>query len=384
MSDRWARPDDGRQVIEIELVETGSAGGRGRRAADTGPDDAPHRPGRARWIVGAALVIGVGAGAMTLSGNDTTDDTDAAAASDTLFDASQITTPPTLPSLVTVPTVTEPEEATEGIDTDASDAILDEELLDPASVTVPEFPVVAELAPGTAPSGYELLPAAAANVVDERPMRSTVMLDGVQLDGRYRSAVTLVTIVDPIDERYTLTVDGVGSRGEFVVDVAGGTVYRTDSRLEGRWEQFDAARFTEGTGTDDLGELFDAFVTGPITPATLAVSTIETGDELVELDRGVVARPYTVITPITDLVPYGVLLLADIFDDSVADGGAPDMITFTVYVTEGSELALVTARFETRDSAFALEQTFGPPATDVSITLPSLDTLIPNAPQPSP
>lgn len=381
MSDRWARPDDGRQVIEIELVETGSPGGRARSGAPAGGDGPPQRPGRAGWVVGAALAVAVGAGAAVLSG----DDTESATTATTLFDTSQITTPPTLPSLVTVPPATIAVEATAtATETDPSGATLDEELLDPASVTVPVFPVLAELDPGTAPGGYELLPAAAANVVDERPMRSTVTLDGVQLDGRYRSAVTLVTTVDPVDERYTLTVDGVGSRGEFVVDVATGTVYRTDSRLEGRWEQFDADRFTEGTGTDDLGELFDAFVTGPITPGTLAASTIETGDELVELDRGVVARPYTVITPITALVPYGVLLLADVFDESVADGRVPDTITFTVYVTEGSELALVTARFETQDTAFSLEQTFGPPAADVTITLPSIDTLIPNAPQPSP
>jgi hypothetical protein len=332
-------------------------------------------------VVGAALAVAVGAGAAVLSG----DDTESATTATTLFDASQITTPPTLPSLVTVPPATTPEEAiaTE-TETDPSGAALDEELLDPASVTVPTFPVLAGLDPENSPGRFELLSSAAANVVGEQPMRSTVTLDGVQLDGRYRSAVTLVTIVDPVAARYTLTVDGVGSRGEFVVDVATGTVYRTDSRLEGRWEQFDAARFTEGTGTDDLGELFDAFVTGPITPATLAASTIETGDELVELDRGVVARPYTVTTPITALVPYGVLLLADIFDESVAEGRVPDTITFTVYVTEGSELALVTARFETQDTAFALEQTFGPPATDVTITLPTADTLIPNAPQTSP
>jgi hypothetical protein len=322
-------------------------------------------------VVGAALAVAVGAGAAVLSG----DDTESATTATTLFDTSQITTPPTLPSLVTVPPVTEPAEARKA-QTDPSGAALDEELLDPASVTVPVFPVVAELDPGTTPGGYELLPAAAANVVDERPLRSTVTLDGVQLDGRYRSTVTLVTVVDPVAARYTLTVDGVGSRGEFVVDVATGTVYRTDSRLEGRWEQFDAARFTEGTGTDDLGELFDAFVTGPITPATLAVSTIETGVELVQLDRGVVARPYTVTTPITELVPYGVLLLADIFDESVADGRAPDTITFTVYVTEVSELALVTARFETQDTAFALEQTFGSPDGPVAIELPPPDMLI--------
>ncbi len=313
------------------------------------------------------------------------DDTESATTATTLFDTSQITTPPTLPSLVTVPPATfADEEIATATETDPSGAAFDEELLDPASVTVPEFPVVADLDPGTTPGSFELLPAAAANAIGEEPMRSTATLDGVQLDGRYRSAVTLVTVVDPVTARYTLTVDGVGSRGEFVVDVATGTVYRTDSRLEGRWEQFDAARFTEGTGTDDLGELFDAFVTGPLTPRTITASAIETTDELVELDRGVVARPYTIITPITELVPYGVLLLADVFDESVADGRAPDTITFTVYVTEGSELALVTARFETQDTAFVLEQTFGPPASDVSIIIPSLDALIPSAPQPSP
>lgn len=381
MTDSWARPADGREFVEIELVETRSPGGRARSGAPAGGDGPPQRAGRAGWVVGAALAVAVGAGAAVLSG----DDTESATTATTLFDTSQITTPPTLPSLVTVPTATIADVATAtATDTDASGATPDEELLDPASVTVPTFPVLADLDPERSPGNFELLPAAAANVVGERPMRSTVTLDGVQLDGRYRRAVSLVTIVDPAAERYTLTVDGVGSQGEFVVDVATGTVYRTDSRLDGRWEQFDAGRFTEGTGTDDLGELFDAFVTGPVTPATLAASTIETGDELVELDRGVVARPFTVTTPVTALVPYGVLLLADVFDESVADGRAPDTITFTVYVTEVSELALVTARFETQDTAFALEQTFGPPATDVSITLPSPDTLIPNAPQPSP
>lgn len=377
MTDPWARPAEGREYVEIQLTDVDGDVVGGCRA-----DDRPRDPGsrRRRWApaIGVAAVV---AGVVTVAAVSTGDDESTSSTASTLLDTSLIPTPPTLPSLVTVPPATIADDATE---TDPSGAALDEELLDPASVTVPTFPVFADLDPGTVPGGYELLPAAAANVVGEQPMRSTVTLDGVQLDGRYRSAVTLVTIVDPVDERYTLTVDSVGSQGEFVVDVATGSVYRTDSRLEGRWEQFDAARFTEGTGTDDLGELFDAFVTGPITPATLAVSTIETGDELVELDRGVVARPYTVITPITELVPYGVLLLADVFDESVADGRAPDAITFTVYVTEVSELALVTARFETQDTAFALEQTFGPPATDVSITLPSPDTLIPNAPQPSP
>jgi hypothetical protein len=382
VNDPWARPADGREYVEIELVETGSPGGRDRSGAPTGGDDPPPRPGRAGWVVGAALAIAVGGGAAVLSG----DDTESATTATTMFDTSQVTTPPTLPNLVTVPPATLPMEPAPATDdaggAETSDG--DRAWLDPASVTVPEFAVIPDVGP-PAVGAFELLPAVALNAVGDLPKRTTVLLDGVQLDGLYSSAARLVVESDPASERDSLTVEwGVGAPAEFVVDRASDAVYRTDARLEGRWERFTSAQFTDGTGAADLGDLFDTFVTGPISPRTLAASTITTTDELVELEAGILARAYTVITPIEALVPYGVLLLANVYDDSVTAGRAPREITFIVYVTEGSELALVTARFEANATAFALQQTFGPPPSGLTIALPPLDVMIPEVPQPSP
>lgn len=398
MTDPWARPSgagDGadRHVVEIELDQAPSPRPRrtGERAGGA-PVPGGRRGRRARWAVPVVLLGGAGL-AMTIVGGGAGDD--AAAPASTTLDPARITTPPTLPDLVTVPDASPPTTAptsdrvpgrgtNPGVDSPDL-TFPDEAPFDPTTATLPAFDEVLVTDPDDlAAYDLDLAAAAAGNTTGTTPLRTRVSLEGIQLGGLYRSTAEAFVTSDPERSRDSIDLAwNVGAPARFVTDRVTDTVYRTDESLEGRWEELPGERFINGTGADTLGALIDEMLTGPITARTLAAADVEAADTLVVLDTGQVARPFTVTVPIQALRPYGILLFAQIADETVADGTAPDSITFTAYVS-GARLALVTTRFETDDTVFVLQLSSEPAVDGDAIELPEREMIVSRSPQPGP
>ena len=140
----------------------------------------------------------------------------------------------------------------------------------------------------------------------------------------------------------------------------------------------------EGSGTESLNELFDAFVVGPITPAALEHATITPSPGLMRIMGGGYARRFDVDVPIAYLRPYGALLFADVTEATVESESVPDSITFQVYVTAEQHLALVTSNFTVGPQSFVLSQFFDQRPANVRIELPTSVTAeeqpVPTAP----
>lgn len=381
---RTTTPGD---VIEVELVEvTAAASARRRPRTPTGGSPLPP-PRRGRWIAGGVLLVAAAGTTVALTAGD---DNPSASPAVTSLDPSGITTPPTLGELVTIPPATLPGSAgTPGRGSipgyDAPDATFAGDApFDPTTITLPDFAPVPDVDPATL-ADYDLLAAAAANAATDTPVRTTLTLDGVEVDGLFSSTADVTATNDPAAGRDELIVDrGTSGVVRFVADRLGGALYRELDAQAGRWGAVPPDRFIEGTGATSLDELFDAFATGPITPATLAVADIEAGDGLVRIDGGVPAREYTIRVPVDALRPYGLLLVANVSEDTVADGDVPPEIEFHAYVSERSRLALVTSTFDADGTRFLLQQFFDRRPASVIIDLPTPEQLTPATTAPAP
>jgi hypothetical protein len=293
----------------------------------------------------------------------------------TTFDASRITTPPTLPEL-TVSPATEPDERSQPDDGGALGPVPAAPEFDPTSLTVPSFDDVPDVTPDDLVA-YDLLGAVAANSVGGTPIRTKLRLDAIELSGSFRTAFDVTASNDPAAGIDSIVIQGnVGERAEVMLDRTTQSVFRTDFGMNGRWEQLPSEAFVTGTGTDRVDALFDAFATGPISAATVAAAAVEPDDGLVRLNGGAIARRYRVVVPIDALRPYGILLLTSVDDGAIAEGLAPASITFDVYVTRQPALALVTARFETDGAAYLLQQFFDRRPANVLLELPPADSII--------
>jgi hypothetical protein len=369
VTDPWARPTANRPVVEIELTGGEPAPVRGAARRDEPPSTCRPSSRRRRVglvVVGAALAAVVATAVTTVGGDDESSESPT-----TTFDTSRITTPPTLPA-ITLPPVTGP-------DTQPVDRTLPDDAsppFDPTALTVPTFDVVPDVAPDDL-GAYDLLGAIAANGVGGTPMRTKLRIDGIQQTGLFRTSLDVTVSNDPTAGIDSIAVQGnVGERAELVLDRATESVFRTDNGMDGRWEQFPTDEFLVGTGTDRIDALFDSFATGPISPAAVAGGTVEPADGLVRLNGGAIARLYRVIVPVEALQPYGLLLVANVYDESIANGLAPESITFDVYVTNQPALALVTARFEVDQTVYLLQQFFDRRPANVLLELPPADAII--------
>jgi hypothetical protein len=373
VTDPWARPTGNPPAVEIEL--TGDEPAPSRAAARRDGVEAPVRPPSRRRRVGlalggAVLAIGVAAAVTTVGDGD-----ESSGPPTTTFDASRVTTPPTLPEL-TLPPATDPDEPSLPDDDGALGPVPAAPQFDPTSLTVPSFDDVPGVAPGEL-AGYDLLGAIAANSIGGTPMRTKLRLDGIEGSGSYRTAFDVTASNDPAAGIDSIVIQGnVGERAEVMFDRTGQSVFRTDFGMDGRWEQLPIDAFVVGTGTDVVDTLFDAFATGPISAAAVAAATVEPADGLVRLNGGAIARQYRVTVPNDALQPYGILLLAGIDDGAVDDGRAPVSITFDVYVTDQPALALVAARFESDGTVYLLQQFFDRRPANVLLELPPPDAVI--------
>lgn len=388
MTDPWARPAGDRPVVEIEL-----SGGDpvATRPGDVTPEPPAGRNGRVVLLLAGAAIAAIVVVAVSGSGGGD----EVTEAPSTTFDPSLVTTPPTLGTL---PPATLPGDDDDGNDNgtpgrgtdpgvDSPDQTFpgENDFFDPTTVTVPTFDGIPNVAI-TDLDDYDLLTAAAVNATGGTPMRTTVRLQGVQVDGLFGNEARAVISNDPDAGRDELRIErDVGEPAEIIADRTTGTVYRTDTGIDGRWEQFAGDEFVLGTGATTVDALFDALVEGPITADSLTTATsIEADAGLVRLDGGAIARRWHVVIPIDGLRPFGQLLLAGVSEQSVAEGAAPTEVGFDAYVTDQGRFALVAARFESDGVVYSFEQFFDRRPANVLIDLPATEDLLPTSPQPGP
>ena len=372
MSDGWARPSGGGPpdgVIEIELTERGPP--RQSATANATGESARGDRHRGRWIVVAVALVATVAvvGSFALDGGD-----DLATPGSTVLDPSQITTPPTLASLQTVPAATVPPT----LPAAAVSAPASSMPFDPTDVTVPTFEVVPNAPPGLLAT-FDLSAAVLANVAGAAPIRTRLMLEGVRADGQFRSTADVLVLHDPQAGRDSLLIErNVGETARIITDRSQQLVFRTDTGLGDRWERLPGESFVNGTRADTIDELFDSLVTGPITSDVVAAATaVVPDDRLVQLDDGRFARAHLIVVPLDAIRPYGLLLFANIFEGTVDDGEVPESLEFTAYVTDASQLALVTVRFEAAGVVFALTQSLDDSPDQMEIELPDPASLFP-------
>ena len=140
---------------------------------------------------------------------------------------------------------------------------------------------------------------------------------------------------EPASARDALTIEYGGERVALVVDRArAGRVHARPQRTTASGTRSNRRTLLDGTGTDSLDALFDAFVTGPITPAALEHATITPSPGLMRIMGGGYARRFDVEVPIEYLRPYGALLFAERHGRHASTPTrCPTTITFQVYVT---------------------------------------------------
>jgi hypothetical protein len=249
----------------------------------------------------------------------------------------------------------------------------------PEQQQIPGFPVI----PGSADldlSSYDLDAAVANNVLGADPQRSMFNVVGSELTGSVTTGGTVpaplraTAASEPGSARDALTIEFGGNTSQFVVDRTGQVVYVQRPQDEGNWRTLEPQVLMEGSGTESLNELFDAFVVGPITPAALEHATITPSAGLMRIMGGGFARRFDVEVPIAYLRPYGALLFADVTEATVDSDSGPESITFQVYVTADQHLALVTSNFTVGPQHFVLSQFFDQRPANVRIELPEGST----------
>jgi hypothetical protein len=370
MTDYWARPGgSGQPDFEIELV---GADGSFPTPAPRG-GDGDQRSGRP-WgaIVGLTALgaIGLVVAASVVIQITTDDSAENADPASTTLDLELAAPVPTAPP--------------ETLDVGALGEFDMPETRYPPMVSaptplqqqIPGFPVV----PGSADedlSAYDLDAAVANNLPGADPQRSMFNVVGSELVGSVTTGgsapppLRATAASEPGSARDALTIEYGGNTSRLVVDRQDNVVYALGPQDGGEWTTLEPHDVLAGTGTESLDELFNAFVTGPITPAALEHATVTPSEGLRRIMGGGYARQFDVEVPIEYLRPYGALLLANLSDGAVDSDAAPDAITFQVYVTGEQHLALVTSNFTVGPQTFVLSQFFDRRPANVRIELPN-------------
>jgi hypothetical protein len=259
----------------------------------------------------------------------------------------------------------------------------------PMQQQIPGFPVV----PGSDDedlSAYDLDAAVANNVPGAEPQRSMFNVVGSSLIGSVTTGgsapppLRATAASEPGSARDALTIEHGGDTTSLVVDRLGQVVYKLAPEDNGNWTTLEPGIALAGTGTASLDALFNAFVTGPITPTALEHATITPSEGLMRIMGGGYARRFDVEVPIEYLRPYGALLFANVTDGTVDADAVPDSIEFQVYVNGQARMALVTSNFIVGPQTFTLSQFFDRRPANVRIELPNTqvasDLAVPTAP----
>jgi hypothetical protein len=383
VTDYWSRPGgSGQPDFEIEVF--GAVGSSFLAGPPAGDGDQPSRRGWgaiAGLVALGAIALVIGAGVVIEMTSDDGEDTAEPASTTILFEpaAPVATSPPETVELGELGDFDMPETRYPPMVSSPT----------PLQQQIPGFPVV----PGSAGedlSAYDLEAAVANNMPGAEPQRSMFNIVGsdsaetATTEASEPQPIRATAAIEPGAARDALTMQYGGDTSRIVVDRAAQTVYIQRAEDDGAWRSVEPREFIAGTGTESLNELFDAFVTGPITTDALAHGTITPSDGLMRIMGGGYARRFDVEVPIEYLRPYGALLFANITDSAVDGSSAPDSITFQIYVAADAHLALVTSNFTVGPQTFVLSQFFDRRPANVRIELPTVvltdDLRVPTTP----
>jgi len=375
VTDYWSRPGGSSGDPQFEITLDGGDWAGPEPTPVQGNGDGPS--GR-NWgaIVGlgalAAIALVIAASVIVqIAGDDAAGSADAASTTMALEQPAAVPTapPPTAPS------VTLEVGALGEFDTPETRYPPMVSAPTPTQQQIPGFPIV----PGSDSedlSAYDLEAAVTNNLPAADPQRSMFNVVSSNLIGSATTGGTPLPPVratassEPSSARDALTIEFGGESRRLIADRLEQVVYLLTPEDNGIWNTIEPTDLLDGTGTDSLDALFNAFVTGPITPSALEHATITPSPGLMRIMGGGYARRFDIEVPIEYLRPYGALLMANVTDGSVDADEAPETITFQVYVTGEARLALVTANFNVGPQNFALSQFFDRRPANVRIELP--------------
>ena len=244
----------------------------------------------------------------------------------------------------------------------------------------PEFEPVAGVDPAQL-DAYDLTQAVELNVPGPEPTRAMFRISGLALVGSDLAArpasVSITASSDPQAGRDALTIEVGDTVSRTVVDRTSHTAYRSSPALpEDVWAQFPESEVIEDTDAANVAELFDALITGPLTPDVLAAATVTPGDGLVRLGGGAIARRYDVVVTVDTIQPRGALMFAAALESLITSSDGLGTLSFEVYVTDQPALALVITEFEVDGEPRTFTQFFDQRPANVRIELPAAQSVL--------
>lgn len=298
-------------------------------------------------VIGAVAVAGV---VMSTIGDDS--DEHVAEPVPGVDSSRQITTPPTLAAIVTLPPVS-------GQDQLAGSA-------PPTTRQAPLWRV-----PAAALVEFDLDTAVGDLDADvARTSRTRYAFDDHSIDA--------VIVHDPATDRDEVVLTAAGSRLRFVVDRNTSTVHLDRSsdalRSESAWDAVGGDRFVRPPAGVGLGEWIDRLMLGPVTPTSSATATVIASDWLTALDAGIgVARRFEVRLPPEDApewIDFPFDGVAPLDDQPSGPTSTDDTIELEVFVGQGSELIQVSGEAGLGDRRRAFTHQLERLADATTITLP--------------
>lgn len=342
MSDDWEDPDRPFQsAIDVPLTsDVPLAGG----TDNPGSIPPPNRR-KIVWLVSlGGVVLGILV-SVVLIGFVWDDEPDGGIEGDpsTTIDgfdlATVITTPPTLEQLDPTPAspTTSPGRGTSNLPTTTATSVVQ----DPTPFgTLPDYPRFTGVPEGGLDS-FDL--SAAVGALDNDVARRSET--HVETGGPDNARV--ITIVrDPINDRYRLTVAGLGGTTEAVIDIDAGVTYvRSDTET---WVEFPNSEVFAGVTAEQLGEHVDGLLFGPVRPDTLAAATIEPLPMVFFEGSDTIAREFGVVLPGQAVPEWQLYVLGPI--SSLPDEQRPEQLHYLAYVDGDGDLNRVIGIAEVADT----------------------------------
>lgn len=330
MADDWSRPDSappgGSLAVEVPLTGPGDA-------PVPAPDDDRDRGGRrglvAAAIIAAAIIAAIVAAVIAVQVIGGDDDEAAPPATDVDDIAAQITTPPTLGPLDTLPTPDDPALARESLDEGPQPTTSqDRSLFD--GVSRPSYPPVTDV--GLPELVAYDIAGAVERLGEDVPRRSETRLElgtaGFVLD---------VTIErDPDRDRYLIRLESRDDSQEATVDIASGTTY---VRSNGEFvADVPNDEIIAGSTAPDVNVYFDRLLLGPVRPDTFNAPATR-GRGVVTIDDIRVARQFLANVQGSSIPEWQLYAFSPVFEFPVED--RPSLLEYAVYVDDGGDIVQV-------------------------------------------
>lgn len=327
--------------------------------AGASPGSDPRRLIRRSSLAGVAVGVVAATVVLALTDDDPGDDADEPPVATVLGGTEpQLTTPPTLTPLDSLPSTRNPDAFTDMNGTTSQDRVLFDRF---AAITVPEYPSIDD-APDDDLTGFDLEAAVRGLAVDASRRASTRYEVG---SGAFR--LDVIVSRDAGLDRYELVVDrSTGESSRLVVDVAGGTAYATASRSD-EWVAIANDDLVAPDGAT-IADQLDRLLAGPVRLDTLADAVLVTGGPLVSIDGGPPTRRHSVTLRAGVVPEWARYQLGPVADAPPPDPSDP--IAFFAYVDETGVLTEVTGTFPFGNTAQLVVHRLEELPADTEITLP--------------